>query len=529
MKTIVWIGRLLGRFFALIIRPFMDFYYNYGLTRATVLSYVLFVNLILFVYMAMIIGVTMTIGPLVAPSNMRRFLELHFLWPVPEKIWLKKAPEGFPIPIGDIVNQYEYNAALGEYCAKNNITPQELEGRVERVKFSITKSLGDEIYNAIRAFYSHKDSSDIQPLGAGFFVGLAIAYFALLLSIKTNLAESVSPIIWGNLPLENRRSEIMKILWRLPDTNLIKTRIYLFFMLPILLTFIVTIMSAGHAFVDKMMDSYSTGNILVTAFVSWLMTTTLFATLYELHVSGISKKNALLGAMIAAALWLGGRWFFTTYGAVSLYRNLRNFALIPMCLTWFYYFCTVFLFGLYVADTLQNPNLTPTTRAWVMRDIIWNNRYATLTPWIRLNFLYRLALNRYEEYRPPFICIKYEEDAAVEIARRSNLHHSFVRECILEMITRHRKVFLVEKEGNRQYCKLKCPPEEVEVTELLTDEQEIHQILSEMPDYLFGHFIIQTYGTRWQAKTLLLSQVYTMYKEFFAKKQQENIMSSKIE
>lgn len=517
MKEIAWLGRLLGRFCTLLIRPFMDFYFNYGLTRATVLSYVLFVNMIIFIYMAMIIGVTITIGPLVAPSNMRRFLELHFLWPMPEKIWLKKAPETFAIPVGEIVSQYEYNAALGKYCTENNITPQDLEGRVERVKFSITKSLGDEIYDAIRAFYLQKDNKDIQPLGAGFFIALGIAYVALLLSIKTNLAESVSPIIWGNLPLENRRSEIMKILWRIPDTNLVKSRLYLFFMLPILLTFTVTLMSAGHALVDKMMDSYSTGNILVTALVSWLMTTALFATLYELHVSGISKKNALLGAMIAAALWLGGRWFFTTYGAVSLYRNLRNFALIPMILTWFYYFCTVFLFGLYVADTCQNPNLTPTARAWVMRDIGWNNRYAALSTWIRLDFLYRLALNRYEEHRPPFICIKYEEDTAVEIARASNIHHSFVRECILEMIIRHNKTFVVEKEGNRQYCKLKYPPEEIEVTELLTDEQENLRVLEEMEGYTFGKFIAQSYGTRWQPKPLKLSEVYAMYKEFSQK------------
>ena len=62
----------------LIIRPFVDFYFNYGLTRASVLAYVLCANLIIFVYLFMTIGVTITLDPLVSPSETRRFLEIHF-------------------------------------------------------------------------------------------------------------------------------------------------------------------------------------------------------------------------------------------------------------------------------------------------------------------------------------------------------------------------------------------------------------------------------------------------------------------
>ncbi len=502
----------------------MDFYFNYGLTRASVLAYVLCANLVIFVYLFMTIGITVTIDPLVSAASTRRFLELHFLWPMPDERLLERVPEDFPLRQGDIVSFEKFETVLKEYSQKINIPIEEIvkqEDKFKVPKFSITSELAKTICNSVAAFYADK-SSNIQPLGVGLFLTLSIAYIALMLSVKTNLAESVSPLIWGNLPLHSRKSEIMKILWRLPDPNLIKSRVYLFFMLPILGTLTISVMSAGHSFVELLLPRYTKGNIVVTALFSWAVTTALFAIIYELHVSGISKKNAVWGAMIAAALWLGGRWFITTYGAVSLFRNLRNFALLPLFLTWFYYFCTVFLFGLYVADTLENPNLTSTSRGWVMRDISWSSRYAMLSTWVRLDFLYRLALSRYEEYRPPFIGIKVEDDSAAEIARKSNLHPSFVRECILEMLLRHRKTFHVEIEGNRQYCKLKSPPEEIEVTILLSNgESEAQTVLDEMGGYIFGEFILQKFGVMWQAKPMMLSEVYQIYKKFLEKKQSE--------
>ncbi len=516
--------RYVVRYLNLLIRPFIDFYFNYGLARASVLSYVLCANLIIFVYLFMTIGVTITIDPLVSPSSTRRFLELHFLWPATEKMLLEKLPENFGINEGNLVTIERYQEALQEYCKKNNTTQAILieEERLKVNRFSITAALGSTIHEAVRTFYDAKNKTKINPLGAGFFIALGIAYFALILSIKTNLAESVSPIVWGNIPIASRRSEIMKILWKIPNPGVIKSRAYLFFMLPILVTMTITVLSAGHKLVDILWEPYSFGNIIVIAIFSLLITALLFMSLYELHVSGISKKNAAIGALIAAALWLGGRWFFTTYGALSLYRNLRNFAFIPIFLTWFYYFCTVFLFGLYVAQTLQDPNLSMTARAWAMRDIAFNNRYNFASTWVRLDFLYRLALSRYEEYRPPFLGIKVEEDCAAEIAKKSNLAPSFVRECILEMIVNHRRFFHIEVEGNRQYCKLKVPAEEVDVIPLLIDPQDAQNMIEEeMPGYTFGNYILQSYGTLWNVKPLLLCEVYHNYKKFEEQKKQK--------
>ena len=429
----------------------------------------------------------------------------------------KERPAGFRFNPGALVSPEEYDNAVQKYYNKYKIDEATLkeEERLRVTDFSITAALGKGIHEATRTFYEKR--ARIQPFGVRFFIILAIAYIALLLNIKTNLAESVSPLIWGNLPLANRGSEIMKILWRIPESNVLRNRIYLFFMLPILITLAITLLSTGQKTLDLALAPYSSANIILTALFSLAVTTYFFYKVYQWHVTGISTKNAMIGAFIAAALWLGGRWFFTTYAAVTLHRNLRNFAFIPIFLTWFYYFCTVFIFGLFVAHTLENPNLSSTARYWVMRYIGSYNRYFIYDSWVRLDFLYRLVVSRYEEQRPPFIDIDAREDTADEIARNSNLPPTFVRECIMEMIARNRRAFHVEVEGNRQYCKLKAPPEEVAVMPLLLDPSEFRVLTEETENYSFGAFIRKEYGPFWQAKAIMLSDVYRNYKSFCEK------------
>ena len=169
------------KFLGLLLRPFIDFYYNYGLTRASVLSYVLCANLIIFVYLFMTIGITVAIDPLVSPSSARRFLELHFLWPSEEKILIEENPMGFKLNPGNLVTAEEYQEALSEYCKKYNLdvaTIQE-EGKLKVSNFSITASLGKAMHEATRTFYNR--NTIITPLGFGFFIILGIAYFALIL------------------------------------------------------------------------------------------------------------------------------------------------------------------------------------------------------------------------------------------------------------------------------------------------------------------------------------------------------------
>lgn len=468
----------------------------------------------------MTFGFTISIDPIESRSSARRFLELHFLWPIKEKLFIEEIPSDFGLRLGSIVTKSTFRAKLKMYCRKNNTDEATLkeEGKLKLIKFSITQELGKAIHEATRTFKAEK-TRKISPLGAGFFVLLFIAYIALLLNIKTNLAESVSPLIWGNLPLQNRRSEIMKILWRIPSFEVIKSRAQLFIALPTLVVLTIILLSAAQKYIiDALMMPYSTVSIAFTAIFSLIVTTIMFTALYKLHVSGISRRNAAFGAFVAAALWLGGRWFFTTYGAVSLYRNLRNFAFVPIFLTWFYYFCTVFLFGLYVSHTLENPNLSYTARAWAMRDISCVDRYARLSTWVRLDFLYRLAMNRYQEYPPPFIEINARSDTADEIASDSYLPPTFVRECILIMISNHKEVFHIGIEGNRQYCTLKCPPEEVDIIPLLMDPQNSQRLINEMEEYNFGHFILNNFGLYWSDKKVMLSDVYNLYQEQKRKK-----------
>lgn len=519
------IRKLIGRFFTLITRPFIDFYFNYGLSRASVMSYVLCANLIIFVYL--FLAITISIEDLVeSPSSVRRLLELHFFWPMPEKLLVKKAPIGFGLASGDLISEYKYELALQEYCQKYKKdyfdkykqNRKTVEDDLEAVPFSITLELGRSIHDAFKNFYEHRRNF---ALTLSFFLILGIAYIALLLNIKTNLAESVSPLIWGNLPLANRSSEIMKILWRIPRFDVIKSRIYLFFMLPLLLAVALSLLFTCHKVLDRFITAYSPLNTILTAMVSLIITAVLFTILYELHVSGISKWNAAVGAFVASALWLGGRWFFTTYGAVSLYRNLHNFAFVPIALTWFYYFCAVFLFGIYVAHTMEQPQLTSIGRWWAMRDISIHNLYTNLAMWVRLDFLCRLAFNRNDERRPPFIGINVKGDTADEIARLSHLPSAFVRESILDMIVRHPRTIFTEIEGNRQYCRLRLPPEEVDVIPLLCDPAESERMLGEMEDYAMGKFISQRYKHCWNAPPLMLSEVYQTYKVFEEKELRE--------
>jgi hypothetical protein len=513
--------KLIGRFFTLLTRPFIDFYFNYGLSRASVMSYVLCANLIIFVYL--FLAITISIEDLVeSPSSVRRLLELHFFWPIPEKLLIKKAPIGFGLASGDLVNEYTYETALQEYCRKYKKDYFEkykqnrktVEDDLEAIPFSITLELGRSFHDAFKIFYEHRRNF---TLTLSFFAILAIAYIALLLNIKTNLAESVSPLIWGNLPLAHRSSEIMKILWRIPRFEVIKSRLYLFFMLPLLVAVALSVLFTCHKILDRFIIAYSLLNTTLTAVVSLIITAVLFTILYELHVAGISKWNAAIGAFVASALWLGGRWFFTTYGAVSLYRNLHNFAFVPIALTWFYYFCAVFLFGIYVAHTIEQPQLTSIARWWGMRDISIHNLYTNLAMWVRLDFLCRLAFNRNDERRPPFIGINVKGDTADEIARFSRLSSAFVRESILDMIVRHPRTFCVEIEGNRQYCRLRLPPEEVDVIPLLCDPFESEKMLDEMEEYTMGKFISQNYKHCWNAPPLMLSEVYRSYKAFAEK------------
>ena len=512
------IGKKISRFLTLLTRPFIDFYFNYGLSRASVMSYVLCANLIVFVYLFW--AVTISVEDLFeSSSSVRRLLELHFFWPMPEKFLIKKAPSGFRYTTGDLVSDQKYEAALQEYCRTHKKDyyekylkdRQTVEDDLEAVPFSITLELGRNIHDTTKNFYEQRRKF---PLTIGFFVILAIAYIALLLNIKTNLAESVSPLIWGNLPLANRVSEIMKILWRIPHFGVVKSRLYLFFMLPLLVAIAVSVLFTCHKVLDRFTPAYSPLNTILTAIVSWIITGFLFTGLYELHVTGISKLNAAFGAFIASGLWLGGRWFFTTYGALSLYRNLQNLAFVPIALTWFYYFCAVFLFGIYVANTTENPQLSTIARWWSMRDITFHHQYSMLSVWVRLDFLCRLALNRYEEHRPPFVGINVKGDTADEIARSAHLPPTFVRECILDMIVRHPRTFYIEVEGNRQYCKLKSPPEEVDIVPLLTDPAEAEKLMAEMERYEIAPFVWDLYKHSWNAPPLILSDVYRSYKSF---------------
>ncbi len=90
-----------------------------------------------------------------------------------------------------------------------------------------------------------------------------------------------------------------------------------------------------------------------TVAISWL----LILVMYKIVPNApVRLGPAMIGALVAALLWEGGKWGFTQYVAYSIsYARLYGaMALIPLFMLWVYLTWLIVLFGLQVSYTLQN-------------------------------------------------------------------------------------------------------------------------------------------------------------------------------
>lgn len=506
-------ARKVRGFFILLFRPFYDFYYNYGLSKASVLAYVLCANLILFVNL--VLGFVSFINPFQTDTSSQRFMEVHFLWPMEDQILVTQAPLGFRIREGAVVGKQEYLEALDLYKEKYQRNP-----KIEIQTFSVTRSLGERAHKSLSAFYGKNGAS--SSYGIGIFILFSLAYVALLLATTTALAEVDTPIVRGNVPLILRESTFTRMKWYMPTLSSIKMHAGLFLLIPTVSALIIGALSWVQVYIDRYINPYSNANMVIVLSLSFVIVTSLFFIFYYYSLSEISGSNLFIGALIASGMWLLGRWFFTTYTAVSFERSLHNFAFVPMIMTWLYYFCAVFIVGAHVSHTLQYSYLSPVARAWIRKEADSHSQFTRMANWIKVDFLLRLAHTYYNKKEKEIVIREgkkrgpHSTDVADDIALYSQMHPSFVREILLDMVVKDMNLerqekkkeeiktknaglglFKIKVEPRKQKCYLNKEPWEVNVSFLLhnlPEEKHLQEDLEdyEIPDYYKQYFSLNS-------------------------------------
>ena len=475
-------------------RLFYDFYYNYGLTKAASLAYVFSANLVLFTYLLLSFNVFSQINPFHSVTSGQRFLEIHFLWPLGEQVLIVQAPPGFPLREGVVVSPSQLEQAKQEYKKKLGHPPKDLITK----PYSITRRLAARAQENLREFQKQGQGGSVGWL---IFLFLIIAYISLFLTTTASLAEMDTPLIRGNLPVQNRYTSLSRFRWYLPSLNTIRLHAFLLLALPTLSGFIIAgIFMFQIAVIDRIFPPYTGVNTALSLLISFFLILMLFFIFYKSSLSDISTYNLFLGAVFASSLWLAMRWFLTKYTAVSLETTLHNFVFVPLMVTWLYFFCAIFILGAQLSHILEYPYLTPVARSWIRRDAMAFPLLAILEQWVRLDFLLRLAHQWHGQGKEVFIRIGKKRsqsllDVADEIASHCHLHPSFVRDVLLELLTeytqppsgevKNRVLFEVvtKKRVKKQLCYLKIPPSQIDLQEVLEDEQRYENLLQEYRHY----------------------------------------------
>ncbi|RME73869.1 MAG: YihY/virulence factor BrkB family protein [Planctomycetota bacterium] len=518
-QTSLW--RSLVWFFTLLFRPFYDFYFNYGMAKASTLAYVFCANLVLFLYILLGFNITSSINPFHSEFSSQRFLEVHFLWPMEAKVLIKETAPGFSLYEGAVVSQEQFQRAVKKYEREYKKKPA-----IKTEPFSIGKRLGKRAHENLMNFQKQISNSWI---GAPIFVLFVIAYIALLLSTTNILGEVDTPLIRGNMPLFVRQGQLTRWRWIVPSWRTIKNHIGILFMLPMVSLAIVGLITGLQSQLDRFINPYGDVNLAITIGISFFLITALFFVFYKFSLSEISNIKLLVGAIIASGFWLLGRWLFTTFTAVSFERSLHNFVFIPLLLTWLYYFCVIFIVGAHIAHTLEYPYLSSVARMWIRKEVVSHYHFSRLANWIKIEFLLELARLWHDPKAKKKELIlrigkkkkKSSEDIADKIAKHCHLHPTFVREVLLEMIVKH--MFLIERtfrnrkkdfrqeeikakevedcyfkveSDNRftQKCQLLKAPKMIPLRVLLEEtKKEREEVLPEVEDYEIPYFVEDHY------------------------------------
>ncbi|MDP7035167.1 MAG: YhjD/YihY/BrkB family envelope integrity protein [Planctomycetota bacterium] len=469
-----------------LIRPFVDFYFSSGLSKSASMAYLISVNIVVLVYLVYPLVGGLGIGPFSNSSDAKRFIELNFLWPTPNRTVILEAPPGFPLSRGEIVSEKKLQEAKIEFQHQGGFLT---EGELQKQEFSVTKNLGHMTTEILGAFH---DGPKLPVYGAVLLI--AFAYAGLIVSVRTTLLEVHSPL--EVIPISHRQNQFRRLLYRLPEWITLKWVGIVFLFLPILGAIVLLVLSALQGVIDgiiKPYGPYDTINTTIHSLISVSLSTIVFSFIYTRVVSDLKLEHALAGALLASLLWLGGRWLLTQYITANLVRNLRNLALVPILLTWLYYLCAIFLLGLHIAHTLEYKHLSGTARDWILRWIGRPHRFAALTGWVKLEFLLQLAENHQKGDGTPglFVSRTMYGDLAETIAKKMQLPLPMAKESINELVTEmiDRSMVRVTKEDKGHHVTLITPPEQIDLSRLLdTRLDEMKMVRQEMfglPEALF--------------------------------------------
>lgn len=432
----------------ILIRPSYEFYYANGFAKAAVTAFALAVNLILYILLFSIVMSNLFAFDFTSEGLNGAILERHILWPTQGRWYVKECPKESIYTKHQLLSEIDIKAEKLRlekmYPNRPNIASEFIVDH-----FKVTKALAADMALYFRLFlgsplkgtlpenpihlnYRKEDGSPASAPLQGHFAqlkglrngkdyelevivpqefdfelpqrdlvksplwfyiaALVTAYVSLLLNIRANVESIVTPTPGGPKPPLLRNSWWRRAINQIPGVKTLQINTQIFLMLPVAGLIFVALLEVLGRGLEEIQLSFL--GFLLTSFLSVFISGGAFFLIYASVIrKEISWFHLLLGALYGAILWLFGRWFFTEYIAVSLYRNLKFFSLAFIMLTWLYYFCCTMFIGLHVAFILQHKNLKEVIAAWIRKDSEMIGHHVLLQKAIHIDFLVRLGLS----------------------------------------------------------------------------------------------------------------------------------------
>ncbi|MEK7483016.1 MAG: YhjD/YihY/BrkB family envelope integrity protein [Planctomycetota bacterium] len=390
----------------ILIRPSYEFYYANGFAKAAVTAFALAVNLILYILLFSIVMSNLFAFDFTSEGLNETILKRHILWPTEGRWYVKACPKK------SIYTSHQLITKIAEDEEKKRLEEIKpgLSSEFIVQRFKVTEALAADMALYFRLFLGSPikgtlpgnpteydfelPQRDFVKSPLWFYIAALItAYVSLLLNIRASVESIVSPTPGGPKSPQLRNSLLRRVINLIPGLKTLQINTQIFLMLPVAGLIFVSLLEVLGRGLEEI--QFSLLGFLLTSLFSVIISGGVF---FLIYISVIRKEiswyNLLLGALYGAFLWLFGRWFFTEYIAVSLYRNLKFFSLAFIMLTWLYYFCCTMFIGLHVAFILQHRNLKEIIAAWIRKDSERIGDHVLLQRAIHIDFLVKMGSSR---------------------------------------------------------------------------------------------------------------------------------------
>lgn len=596
LASIVYWGRTVVRWtlaikawiLNVVLRPGYEFYYANGFTKAAATAFTLIVNLILFVLLILSWASFLPID-LTSEGLLSSILKRHILWPTSGRLYVYERPaesiyalhqmitekesedersrlekeHGKGLAHEFVVRPFKVTDALAQdlalYLKLFLETP--LKGTFEERSFKIKYKDGERQFTApLKNFESiegtiksdknadkkypleiplnndeyefnlHKRDFVKAPLWF-YIAALITAYVSLLMNIRATVESIVTPIPGGPLTVEDRQSRWRRILLRIPGMKTLQMNTQIFLMLPVVgLIFFAILEVSGRGLEEIEFGLLGT---ILTSILSIIISGGAFFIVYAFVVSReISRQNLILGALYGAFLWLFGRWLFTEYIAVSLYRNLKIFSLALIILMWFYYFCCAMLMGIHLAFVLQHKELKETVTSWIRKDSDSKSigSQVLLQQVIHLDLMIKLG-SQYENVQKFEINPKGWVNLE-DIGNYGGFCRSFVNEAVFSFVAACSDLNIIAEQYNHhqksnQY-RFTCPPSEIDIQEIFKRKARPLEVLQDFEQYPFA-LLLQDFILQEETEIVTVKDLMERMQQNIKKQQTRSIEREQIE